>query len=219
MPHGIYARCFPLPDAICHPAGQNDEWTDAAAQDAAALLPSVDVAAVGPGMGKGKGIPILLRAALLSGKPLVIDADGLNALSAHRDLFALLHQNVILTPHPAEMGRLTGRDAKTIADSPGEAARSAARDWGCTVLLKGATSVIAQGEKICLNTAGNTGLAKGGSGDVLTGILLALLAQRIPPFEAACAGAYLLGTTADQAYALLGTRMLTPSDVIEAFDR
>lgn len=219
VPRGICPLFASFPDAICHPAGQSDEWTDAAAQDAVALLTSVDVAAIGPGMGKGEGIPDLLRAALLSGKPLVIDADGLNALSAHRELFALLHQNVILTPHPAEMGRLTGGDTKAIADSPAEAARSAAREWGCTVLLKGATSVIAQGEKICLNTTGNTGLAKGGSGDVLTGILLALLAQRIPSFEAACAGAYLLGATADQAYALLGTRMLTPSDVIEAFDR
>ncbi|MEL7602936.1 MAG: NAD(P)H-hydrate dehydratase [Bacillota bacterium] len=219
VPRGIRLLFAAFPDAICHPAGQNDEWTDAAAQDAAALLPSVDVAAIGPGMGKGEGIPDLLRAALLSGKPLVIDADGLNALCAHRELFALLHQNVILTPHPAEMGRLAGRDAKTIADSPVEAAQSAAREWGCTLLLKGATSVIAQDDRLCLNTTGNPGLAKGGSGDVLTGILLALLAQKIPPVEAACAGAYLLGATADQAYALLGTRMLTPSDVIEAFDR
>jgi hydroxyethylthiazole kinase-like uncharacterized protein yjeF len=219
VPRGIRPLFAAFPDAICHPAGQNDEWTDAAAQDAAALLLSVDVAAIGPGMGKGEGIPDLLRAALLSGKSLVIDADGLNALCAHRELFALLHKNVILTPHPAEMARLTGGDVKTIADSPIEAARAASQQWGCTVLLKGATSVIAQGERLCLNTTGNTGLAKGGSGDVLTGILLALLAQKIPPFEAACAGAYLLGATADQAYALLGTRMLTPSDVIKAFDR
>ncbi len=219
VPSGIRLLFADFPDAICHPAGQSDEWTEAAAQEAAALLTSVDVAAIGPGMGKGEGIPDLLRAALLSGKPLVIDADGLNALSAYRELFALLHQNVILTPHPAEMGRLTGRDAKIIVDSPVEAARSAAREWGCTVLLKGATSVIAQGDRVCLNTTGNTGLAKGGSGDILTGILLALLAQNITPFEAACMGAYLLGITADKAFELLGSRMLTPSDVIEALGR
>ena len=219
VPCGIRPLFAAFPDAICHPAGQGDEWTDAAAQEAVALLASVDVAAIGPGMGKGEGIPALLRAALISGKPLIIDADGLNALSLHRELFVLLHKDVILTPHPAEMGRLTGGDAKAIADSPVEAARLAAREWNCTVLLKGATSVIAQGDMLCLNTAGNTGLAKGGSGDVLTGMLLALLAQKVPSFETACAGAYLLGATADKAYVLLGTRMLTPSDVIEAFGR
>lgn len=218
VPRGIRPLFAAFPDAICHPAGQEDEWTQDAAQEAAALLSSVDAAALGPGMGKGDGIPALLHMALLSGKPLVIDADGLNALSAHRELFTLLHKNVILTPHPAEMGRLTDENVKSISDSPVEAARSAAREWGCTVLLKGATSVIAQGDMLCLNTTGNPGLAKGGSGDVLTGILLALLAQKISPFEAACAGAYLLGVTADKAFKLLGSRMLTPSDVMEAFN-
>ena len=86
------------------------------------------------------------------------------------------------------------------------------------MLLKGATSIIAQAERLCLNTTGNPGLAKGGSGDVLTGIILALLAQGLRPFDAACAGAYLLGSTADLAYVMLGMRMLTPSDLVEAFD-
>lgn len=218
VPRGIRPMFAACPDAICHPAGTTDEWDHAAAQDAIALLEPIDAAAVGPGMGKGSGIPVLLQAALESKKPLVIDADGLNAIAANPELLRLLHENVVLTPHPAEMGRLIGKQPKEIAENPLETVRKAAQDWSCTVLLKGATSVIAQGRKLCLNTTGNPGLAKGGSGDVLTGIILALLAQRLLPFDAACAGAYLLGSTADLAYVMLGMRMLTPSDIVEAFD-
>ena len=218
VPRGIRQAFAACPDAICHPVGDSDEWEQSAAMGAIELLSSVDAAAIGPGMGKGSGIPALLRAALESKKSLVIDADGLNMLAANPELLHLLHENVVLTPHPAEMGRLIRKQPKEIAENPVEAARQAAQDWGCTVLLKGATSIIAQGGRLCLNTTGNPGLAKGGSGDVLTGIILALLAQGLHSFDAACAGAYLLGSSADLAYVMLGMRMLTPSDIVEAFD-
>lgn len=216
VPRGIRAVFAGCPGAICHPVGYSEEWQDAAAQEAIALLPKVQAAAIGPGMGAGGGISILLEAALNTGKPLIIDADGLNALAANPKLMRLLHKNVLLTPHPGEMGRLTNKSVPEILDDPVRVARQAAEAWGCVVLLKGATSVIAQGDRVCLNATGNPGLAKGGSGDVLTGILLALFAQGLAHFEAASAGAYLLGCAAEKAYALLGTRMLLPTDVIDA---
>lgn len=95
-----------------------------------------------------------------------------------------------------------------------------ARHWGCTVLLKGAVSFIAAPDgRVRRNETGNAGLAKGGSGDVLTGIVLAFLGQGITPFEAACAGAYVLGASADTAFSLLKERMLLSRDVADAVEK
>ncbi len=114
------------------------------------------------------------------------------------------------------MARLTGESVRAIQNAPMEYAWNAARRWHCVVLLKGATSCISDGRRIVLNTSGNPGLAKGGSGDTLTGILTALLAQGLPPMDAACAAAYLLGASADTALKLLETRMLLAGDVTNA---
>ena len=95
-----------------------------------------------------------------------------------------------------------------------------AKQWGCTVLLKSCRSVIAcQDGHIALNTNGNSGLAKGGSGDVLSGITLAMLSQGLEPFNAACAGAYTLGASADEAMRLLNERMLMARDVTDAVEQ
>ena len=158
----------------------------------------------------------LLGAVLRSGLPAVIDADALNLLARRQDMFALLHANCVLTPHPAEMARLMQCETAAVLADPIGIAREMAARWRCTVLLKGATTCISDGERVLLNTSGNPGLAKGGSGDVLTGLLLALLAQRLLPIDAACAAAYLLGASADRAYVLLGNRMLVAGDVIDA---
>ena len=152
----------------------------------------------------------------MAGVPTVLDADALNAMSRCRDLLALLHSRCVLTPHPAEMARLIDAGtAEVLADPMGIARETAAR-FGCVVLLKGATSCISDGKDVFLNTSGNPGLAKGGSGDVLTGLLLAMLSQRLAPLKAACAAAFLLGASADRAYAVLGNRMLLAGDVIDA---
>lgn len=213
VPRGIRAA-FHCPAAICIPVGETATWSEAAALESIPLLRDKDAIAIGPGMSNDNGVAMLLKEALLCGLPIVVDADGLNALSAHRELFPLLHARVILTPHLGEMARLLRRDAGEIAAEPLRYAKQAAQQWGCTVLLKGATTVITNGQRLCLNTAGNPGLAKGGSGDVLSGILLSLLAQGLSPYDAACIGAYLLGTGAERAVSLLGTRALLPMDVV-----
>ncbi|MDR1619826.1 MAG: NAD(P)H-hydrate dehydratase [Clostridiales bacterium] len=213
---GVYAAC---PQAICHPVGNGSEWDMQAARDAIPLFEKMDAFAIGPGMGaytEASGIPMLLTHALQTKKPLVIDADGLNVLAKTEQLKVLLHHNTILTPHFGEMARLLGCAIDAVADDPVSAAKQAANQFGCVVLLKGATTVIAQGGQTCLNVTGNPGLAKGGSGDVLTGIILALLAQKLLVYDAARVGAYLLGTAADEALSLLQTRALNAVSVMDA---
>lgn len=216
VPRGIHAA-FHCPAAISMPVGKTADWSERAALEAMPLLQEKHAIALGPGMGSGVGVAMLLEKALQCGKPMVVDADALNALSDHRGLFPLLHECVVLTPHPGEMARLLQGDAADIARNPLQYAKQAAEAWGCTVLLKGATTVIAHNKRVCLNTTGNPGLAKGGSGDVLSGILLGLLAQGFAPYDAACVGAYLLGESAESALSILGTRALLPTDVMECF--
>ena len=179
----------------------------------ARMLPGVDCVGAGPGMGKGGGVEAAVRAALASGLPCVLDADGLNALARLPDK-SLLHEGVILTPHPGEMARLCEIGIPEVLRAPEELALRRAREWGCTVLLKGAdTAVAAPDGRLYVNHTGNPGLAKGGSGDVLTGITLAMLGQKLPPFEAGCVSAYLLGASADKAVAMLAERTLLARDV------
>ena len=149
---------------------------------------------------------------------VVLDADGMNCLSRHPELYTLLHDRVVLTPHPGEMSRLAGLPVRQVLDDPIAVARKHAERWGCTVLLKGAATVVSDGTRAHLIAEGNAGLGKGGSGDVLTGIVTGLLAQGVAPFDAARLGSYLLGTSADRAFDLLKERMLRATNVIEALE-
>ncbi|MBE5785061.1 MAG: NAD(P)H-hydrate dehydratase [Clostridiales bacterium] len=172
--------------------------------------------AIGPGIGREAETDRVLLWLLAAKKPTVIDADGLFALSRLENKSSVLHENVILTPHFGEMARLCGCTVSKVKEKQGSLAREKAEEWGCTVLLKGPESVIAGPDgSYAWNVTGNAGLAKGGSGDVLAGIALAMLGQRLPPFDAACCAAYLLGTSADEALALLRERMLMARDVTE----
>ena len=155
--------------------------------------------------------------------PLVLDADGINAACAHRfDLGK--HFNVtphpgafprlILTPHPGEMARLTGLSVEEIQHNRVEIARQFAEEHGCVLVLKGAGTVVAApGQEPYINATGNAGLAKGGSGDLLAGMITSLLAQGMPPFEAAACGVYLHGLAADRVAARLSQRGMSALDV------
>ncbi|NCB29679.1 MAG: NAD(P)H-hydrate dehydratase, partial [Clostridia bacterium] len=136
-----------------------------------------------------------------------------------KEMLTLLHPDVVLTPHPAEMARLTGEAVEDILWDPVEIARKYANLWNCVVLLKGATTCISDGIQVRLNVSGNPGLAKGGSGDVLAGLITGLLAQGLAPFDAASCGAYLLGVSADCALELLKERVLIARDVIDAVEQ
>lgn len=216
VPKELRASMAVIPAAICHPCGTGSEWDTAAAKEAAALFSQADAIAIGPGIGRGNGIAGLMEAAFDTKKPLVLDADALNTMAEHKELQHKLHAGVIVTPHPGEMARLLKKDIEDVTADTIAVAKAAAMNWGCTVLLKGAVSVIAGAEGITVNTTGNAGLAKGGSGDVLTGITLALLAQGLTTYNAARTAAYLLGLSADKALLLLQNRMLAPMDLTQA---
>lgn len=178
------------------------------AQQFEKLIEKITVLAVGPGLGQGPGVEILLEAVLSDTKlPLVIDADGLNTLSANPFLMEKLAESaktgrtIVLTPHPGEMARLAGKSVTDIQANRLEMARTFARDSGATLVLKGSRTLIAHPDgRIAVNTSGNPGMAKGGSGDVLTGIIAGLLAQYPnEPAQAVEAAVYLHGLAADLA--------------------
>ena len=215
---GLVSVCIPdpvrpffaaLPEAITVPIGIPD-WCAAAAEPVQSAMQGKQAIGVGCGVGKGD-LTSVLEAVLKSGMKLVLDADALNQMSVHRELLSLLHDNVIITPHAGEMARLLETSVDAVLNDPLHAVQT----FPCTTLLKGATTMVHFKNRTAFLTFGNPGLAKGGSGDVLTGLITAMLSQGLDPFDAACAGAYLLGTSADSALRLLGERMLLASDVID----
>lgn len=219
-PSGAQQAFFALPEAMVYPVGPN--WAVADTALILERLHEADCIGIGPGLGRADCLVDIVHRVLSTGKPTVIDADGLNALARLSDgeKTALLHENAILTPHPGEMARLTGLSLDEIKADPAGIATNYARLWGCTLLLKGARTVIANFQgTIKWNETGNAGLAKGGSGDVLTGIILALLGQKLAPYAAACVGSYLLGASAAEALELLQERMLMARDVICALEQ
>ena len=218
IPGALKPAFAALPEAMAIPVNNGTDWDEQGCQAAIALLPKQNAVGVGPGVGEGTILP-LIEALLISGKPAVLDADALNQMSRSPELLKQLHPNVVITPHPVEMARLCGLPVEAILTDPIETARRYAKEWHCVVLLKGATTCISNGTTVRLNTSGNPGLAKGGSGDVLTGIITALLAQGLCAFDAASAGAFLLGASADTALELLKERMLLARDVIDVVEQ
>lgn len=204
-------------EGMCIPLGGTDKWDEW-------LLPSLieaaegkDAIAIGPGMGKSKALPYIIGGLLPSVScPIVLDADGLNAASKNRSMLTGAHGSLVLTPHPMEFSRLTGLPISEILSSPEKYALQYAREWNCTVLLKGSTTVIAsEAGNVAYQTAGNPGMATGGSGDCLTGIIAALLARGITPFEAAACGAYIHALAGDEAARLHGENGMTAADISE----
>ena len=152
---------------------------------------------------------------------MVVDADGLNALArVAADTWRSHQQPVVLTPHPGEFARLDGCDVATVqADRQGRAAAFARRHGGILV-LKGAGTVVTDGQRIYINPTGNPGMATGGTGDVLSGLLGALLAARsLEPFDAAVLAVYLHGLAGDVARDQVGEVSLIATDLIEYLPR
>ncbi len=160
-----------------------------------------DTAAVGPGLGKEPWARELTCLAMEHfHKPMVLDADGLNHLSGHLELLKRRQGELIVTPHPGEFSRLTGKTVpQIVADIPGNAVHFAG-EYHCICVLKDAPSAIGTPSGIChINTTGNNGMSTGGSGDVLTGVITGLLAQKTPVCEAAVLGVWLHGKAGDLA--------------------
>lgn len=204
-----------LPEAMLAPLAGGG-WDSCGEGLLAPYLRDASCIAIGPGMGRAPETDGVLRCVLSAQKPTVVDADGLFALARSPQARAALHGKVVLTPHFGEMARLCKMEIAAVRENQEALARLYAAEWGCIVLLKGARSVIAAPDgRYAWNETGNPGLAKGGSGDVLAGITLAMLGQKLEPFEAACAASFLLGASADVALDVLRERMLMARDVTE----
>ncbi|MDP4256074.1 MAG: NAD(P)H-hydrate dehydratase [Bacteroidota bacterium] len=172
------------------------------------------VIGIGPGIGQDQRTKSMMQDVLRKfRRPMVIDADALNILAIDKFLLSEIPPYSILTPHPKEFERLFGGAGDDFARI--QSAREAARQFHCVVVLKGHYTFIAMpGGKGYFNSTGNSGMAKGGSGDVLTGILTALIAQGYSPGEAALLGVYIHGLAGDLAAAANSRESMLPSDLI-----
>lgn len=181
------------------------------------LVKDKDVLAIGPGLGKSEEVFEILRNIFAKiNISIVIDADGLNHISKDISLLKAHKAPVVLTPHPGEMARLTGRSVSDITADPMNIARSFAAETGAIVLLKSAATVVAEPSgRAYINTTGNSSMAKGGSGDALTGMVAALIAQGYSPFDAAVLSSYIHGKAGDLAANALGEVGMLPGDLVK----
>lgn len=170
-----------------------------AASDVASSAEAADVLAIGPGLGTSESTQEAVRTILQKiTTPVVIDADALTALAGHTEILAAMQAQKVLTPHPCEMARLTGLEIGEIEADRINIAKKYAEQWQAIVVLKGAPTVIGcPNGTVYVNSTGNSSLATGGSGDVLTGIIAGLAAQEISLQEAAICGVYLHGLAAE----------------------
>ena len=178
------------------------------------LMSRADAMLLGSGLGRSDALDAMVWDLIQTAQcPMVLDADGINALSGHIDILRKAQAPVILTPHKGEFARISGVESARSE----EAAQGFAQDTGSVLLLKSHRTLLsAPNGRQARNTTGNPGMAKGGSGDVLAGMLLSLLGQGIPAFEAACMGAWLHGAVGDRCAAEMGGYGMTPSDMLQA---
>ena len=198
------------------PSGEDGTFGEEACEKVMETVSASTILAAGPGMRTTPGACMLVsRLVSEAESPLVLDADGLNCLALEGA--AILDQRkgpTVLTPHPGEMSRLANISVADVQSKRTETAVSFAEAYSAVVVLKGHGTVVADGESYYINNTGNPGMAVGGSGDVLTGIIAGILASSgLSPFEAACAGVWLHGTAGDLAALKKGEVSLAPEDI------
>lgn len=218
VPESIYTiEAVKLTEPVIIPMeDQNGMLAPSAAQAIARLLPRMDAVLIGPGIGIGCGPKQVLQTVLTNAKcPVVVDADGITLLAAHKDILRGRSCPMILTPHTGEFIRLAG----PVEPDRITAAMTLARELSAVVLLKGRGTVITDGISCYRNSTGNPGMAVGGSGDLLAGILTSLLGQGIAPLEAAAAAAWIHGAAGDLCAQELGQYAMLPSDMLEKLPR
>jgi NAD(P)H-hydrate epimerase len=182
-----------------------------------------DAVLIGSGMGRDEGNLTIMKEAVLyavsSGKNMVIDADALFMLGENRDLLDKLPENVVLTPHYGEFLRLSGGKKEALQEMPWESAANFSRKYGCVLNLKGAPSLAAAGGEVYVNSSGNAALAKGGSGDILGGLIAGLLARGTASLRAAYSANYFHGKAADIALQEYGSFSFQPKDILPYLKR
>ena len=218
VPESIYAiEAVKLTEAIVFPLPDSGgKFGIAAIPEILERLPKMDAVLIGPGLGQSEGVSAVVSSVLENAAcPVVLDADGINVMAAHKDILRGRTAPTILTPHDGEFARLSG----VIGDDRAAAAQAMARELDCIMLLKGHRTVITDGETTYINHTGNPGMAVGGSGDVLSGIIVSLLGQGITPLEAAACGAWLHGAAGDLCAKEIGQYGMLPGDLVAALPR
>lgn len=218
VPESIYAIeavklnepvVFPLPD-------EGGKLSLEAIPEIIERLPKIDAVLIGCGLGQSEGTFAVVKAVLENAScPVVVDADGINVLFRHKDILRGRKYPTILTPHDGEFARIGGK----IGNDRVAAAQTLARDIGCIMLLKGHETVITDGVSTYINHTGNPGMAVGGSGDLLAGVIVSLLGQGIEPLKAAACGAWLHGTAADLCAMEMGQYSMLPTDMLAFLPR
>ncbi len=218
VPESIYAiEAVKLTEPVVLPMPDQDGKLSADAMDVVQrMLSSMDAVLIGPGLGQSEGALAVLAGVLgeFCG-PVVVDADGINLLAGHMDIVRERRYPTILTPHDGEFARIC-------PDTYGETTEISvkfARENGCVLLRKGHGTLITDGESVFRNPTGNPGMAVGGSGDVLSGIIVSLLGQGIDPVQAAACGAWLHGAAGDRCAQSLGQYGMLPTDMLEVLPR
>ena len=218
VPESIYAiEAVKLTEPVVFPLPDRDGMLDSGAVgQILAMKDRMDAVLIGPGLGKSQGTRAVLEAVLQQYEcPVVVDADGINLLAGHKDILRGRKHPTILTPHDGEFLRLAGE----LAEERQQSAENLARGLGCVVLLKGHRTLITDGKCCYENHTGNPGMATGGSGDVLAGIIVSLLGQGVPPLEAAAVGACLHGACGDICAERMGQYGMLPTDMLEILPR
>lgn len=217
VPESIYAiEAVKLDEAVVLPLPDENGMLSAdACGQIQPLLGRMDAVLFGCGSGIGTGTETVLRFLLQNAScPLVLDADGITLASRHKDELRGRTSPTILTPHDGEFARLMPKDADRLTQT-----EDLSRDLGCVIVRKGHRSLICGDGESFENRTGNPGMATGGSGDVLAGIITALLGQKLSPMDAASAGAWLHGRAGDLCADRLGEYGLLPGDLVEELPR
>lgn len=218
VPESIYAiEAGKLNEPVVFPLPDSDGMVAiTAVPEILERLPKMDAVLIGCGLGTGASAQVLVKTVLEHAQcPVVVDADGISVLKPHKDILRGRKAPTILTPHDGEFLRFGG----TLGQDRMASAAYFAREWNCILLLKGHRTCITDGCTHYRNCTGNPGMAVGGSGDVLAGIIVSLLGQGIGPLEAAACGAWLHGAAGDMCASELGQYGMLPTDMLGVLPR
>lgn len=179
-------------------------------------LPWSNSVAIGCGLGVNGDTRLLVSSVIKNCEvPIILDADGINSIIGNIDILKSSKAPIILTPHPGEMARLIGKDVSFVQSNRAHCAKDFANEYNCILVLKGAGTVVTNGEAVYVNPTGNPGMAMGGTGDMLTGMLASFIAQGIDPFDSAKCAVYIHGMCGDVCREKISERGMTVPDMLD----
>lgn len=218
VPDSIYTiEAVKLNEAIVFPLPDTDgKLSSDALTEILQRLDQMDAVLIGCGLGRSSEVEEVVCSVLRNARcPVVVDADGISLLSTHKDILRGRKYPTVITPHDGEFSRLGG----SVSQDRMSSAAEIAREWNCIVLLKGHETCITDGVSGYRNQTGNPGMAVGGSGDLLAGMIVSLLGQGIAPLEAAACAAWLHGASGDCCAEEMGQYAMLPTDMLRTLPR